>query len=230
MTDPGIGQITSRIADNESGKVGLRVMGKVRGSPNVSIWPTSAPRGMVFLGGDRSNTFTGDVEVSDSNILLLNKSFGATAIRGNITVRRGSGLVFWQSNQLADTATVTLDGREHLSGLSFEAKNYTMTESFHRLVVKGEGLLYFYQKPTYRTLFLDDLQIESGGLLRVADWTDGVTKLLVRKDSEHLDESLSRIRFDGYAPARISLVEHDANYWEVSALPLPTNNLVRVYS
>jgi len=189
-------------------------MGKVPGSPDVGIWP-NPNRGMVILGGTVSNTFTGDVEVLDSNLLFLDKSFGAKAVRGNIMVRGGSGLVLWQSNQLADTATVTLDGRQHLSGVSFEAKEFTMTEKFHRLVVKGDGLLYFYNRPTYRTLFLDDLLIESGGTLRVADWSDGMTKLLVRKDSEHLSESLRRIVFDNDKTKEAGLREYDKDYWEV---------------
>jgi len=189
-------------------------MGKVPSSPDVSIWP-NPNRGMVFLGGIVSNTFTGDVEVLESNILFLDKSFGATAIRGNILARGGSSIVLWKSNQFADTATVTLDGREHLSGLSFEGKNFTMTEKFHRLVVQGEGLLYFYNRPTDRTLFLDDLLVESGGLLRVADWVDGVTKILVRKDSANLSESLGQIVFDNEKEKEAGLREYDKNYWEI---------------
>jgi len=157
----------------------------------------------------------------DGGVLLLNKNNGATAIQGNILVRRGGTVSIWQSNQIADTSTVTLDGRELMAGFAFDMMSYALTEKFHQLVVRGEGKVLFHNKPNSRTLFLDDLLIEQGGVLYVGDWADGLTKLLVRKDSEHLRESLSRIRFEGYDPARISLVEYDANYWEVSGLPEP---------
>jgi len=207
--------ISSSITNNESRRVGLRIQGKLSSAPDVSIWPTSRNRAKVFLNGTVSNTFTGDVEVLDSHLLFLNKSNGATAVRGNIAVRKGAGLVLWQSNQIADSATVTLDGRQYLSGFSFEAKNYTMTEKFHRLIVQGEGLLYFYNRPTSRTLFLDDLQVEYGGVLRIADWINGVTRLLVRKDSAHLSESLNRISFDHNRARKAGLREYDKDYWEI---------------
>jgi len=218
--------INSPIVDNWSDPgpitVGLRIMGKVLGSPNVSIWETNAPRGMVFLGGDLSNTFTGDVEVSDSNVLFLNKTGGARAISGNVTVSGGSSVVLWRSNQIADSSTVTLDGRQHMSGFSFEAKNYSMQEKFYRLTVKGEGVLYFYKRPTSRTLFLDDLLIEYGGVLHVADWVYSYCTLLVRKDSMHLNESLHRINFMGHPKKGNGLKDSGyRDYWEIVPWPTP---------
>jgi len=210
--------INSPITDNVYGpgptRVGLRIMGKVRGSPNVSIWETNAPRGMVFLGGDRSNTFTGDVEVLDSNVLFLNKSGGARAINGNIMVRGGSSVVLWQSNQIADNATVTLDGRQHMSGFSFEAKDYSMTERFHRLTVQGEAVLYFFRRPASRSLYLDDLLIEYGGVLHIADWEYSSCSLLVRKSSDNLAYALNKIDFMGQPKRGIGLIDR-SDYWEI---------------
>jgi len=211
--------INSMITDNLYNPgpttVGLRIMDKVRGSPNVSIWETNAPRGMVFLGGNTSNTFTGAVEVLDSNVLFLNKSSGATAIKGDVIVRGGSSVVLCQSNQIADSATVTLDGRQHMSGFSFEAKNYSMTEKFHRLTVQGEAVLYFFRKPASRYLYLDDLLIQYGGVLHIADWEYLYCNLLVRKDSANLNDSLHRIDFMDRTNEVIGLRDTGNDYWEI---------------
>jgi len=99
--------------------------------------------------------------------------------------------------------------------------NYELSEKFHQLVVKGDGYLLFHKKPNKRTLFLDDLWIEEGGILYVGDWGDGVTKLLVRKDSDNLAESMERLRFKGYEYKPINLVSHDSDYWEITPLPEP---------
>jgi len=62
---------------------------------------------------------------------------------------------------------------------------------------------------------LDDLLIEYGGILYVGDWADGVTKLLVRKDSAHLSEWLERISFDHDQRRRVGLREYNKDYWEI---------------
>jgi len=191
-------------------KVGLRVSDQlVNGSVPHHL------RGFVFLRGNTSNTFTGDTEVLDGNFLHLNKSNGAIAIQGNIVLKTGGHVLLWQSNQIADTSTVTLDGRGEMVGILFDQMRYEMSEKFHKLVVMGKGLFAFHRRPNKRTLFLDDLMIEDGGILYVRDWADGVTKLLVRKDSEHLQDALHRIKFAGRREPKASIKDYDANYWEV---------------
>jgi len=214
----GVIHINSIIANNGNREVGLRIYN--RPGNGVGIDP-NAQRGFAFLRGATSNTFTGDTEVLDGNILVLNKSNGATAIQGNVYVSKGGAISIWQSNQIADTSTVTLDGREGMAGFAFDIMSYKMTEKFHKLVVKGEGRLLFHRHPNTRILFLDDLLIEEGGTLHIGDWVDGVTRLLVRKDSENLGASLKRISFEGYEPNKINLVNYNSDYWEVSALPEP---------
>ncbi|QIF01738.1 autotransporter-associated beta strand repeat-containing protein [Roseimicrobium sp. ORNL1] len=72
--------------------------------------------GTLIFSGTESNTFTGGVEVSDGT-LRLNKSGGATAIAGEVSV---SGfLVLDQSNQIADTSIMSVgNGAFHLEGHS----------------------------------------------------------------------------------------------------------------
>jgi len=206
----GVIHINSSITNNGAIRVGLRVSDKL-----VSGSVPHYMRGFVFLRGNISNTFTGVTEVIDGNLLHLNKSNGATAIQGDIVVKTGAYVLLWQSNQIADTSTVTLDGREEMVGFLFDQMRYEMSEKFHKLVVIRQGLLAFHRKPNKRTLFLDDILIEEGGILYIRDWVDEGTKLLVRKDSEHLQDALHRIKFEGLREPKASIKDYDANYWEV---------------
>jgi len=100
-----------------------------------------------------------------------------------------------------------------------------ITERFHSLVVDGVGILEFEGglKNHYdRTLYLDNLLVSERSELIVRSWGEGRDRLLVRKDSRNLEESLSRIDFEGYDRRTISRREYDENYWEVFAqIPEP---------
>jgi len=211
--------ITSAIVDNGKGKTGLRISGRVPGSPDVTIYPPSRWQSSVRLEGSRSNTFTGDTIISDSSILWLSKTNGAQAIGGNILIEKGSGVVIERSDQILDSATVTLDGRERSAGLCIE-KN--VTEKFHRLVVKGDGILSFHGLIPNRILWLDDLLIESRSILNVAEWRYGTTKILVRKDSKHLQESLEKVNFMDHLKNKNGLIETNyKDYYEIVPWPTP---------
>jgi len=205
--------ITSAIIDNGRGPTGLRISGRVPGSPDVTIYPPSVWQSSVWLEGNRSNTFTGDTIISDSSILWLSKSNGAQAIGGNVLIEKGSGVVIIQSNQISDSATVTLDGRKRSAGLCIE-KN--VTEKIHQLTVKGDGILSFHGSVPNRMLWLDDLLIESEGILHVAEWRDGQTKIFVRRDSKYLRNSLGKIDFMNYPKGENGLMEtDDKDYYEI---------------
>jgi len=69
---------------------------------------------------------------------------------------------------------------------------------------------------------VDELQVEEGGLLRIFNWKSTLTKLFVRKDSKYLEESLSRLAFEGYTPNSAGKRDYDNHYWEIYAkLPEP---------
>jgi len=211
-----VSDISSVISDNGKTSVGLRIDAR-----SIYRKNPSSEKGEVYLSGNKSNTFSGKVELLGRVNLKLEKENGATAIQGNIIIGDDSSLWIGISDQIGDRAVVTLNGKEGTARLGFLFYNYEITESFHQLVVKGRGHLNFYKPPNTRKLFLDDLLIEPGSTLEVTSWEDGASKLLVRKDSEHLHESIKRIHFKGYDPKRISLKDYDANYWEISALPEP---------
>ncbi|MCF7784488.1 MAG: autotransporter-associated beta strand repeat-containing protein [Prosthecobacter sp.] len=71
--------------------------------------------GMLTYSGTLANTFTGDTTIN-AGTLRLNKTAGVTAVVGNIIVNTGGTLQLNASNQIADTAGITLNGGA-ISGL-----------------------------------------------------------------------------------------------------------------
>jgi len=74
-----------------------------------------------------------------------------------------------------------------------------------------------YLKP----LYLDDLIIDDGSFIDITGWREGEDFFLVRKDSQHLSDSLKKIRFLGYAPNDLHLEEFNKDYWTISGAPEP---------
>jgi len=209
-TDPLL--INAVISDNERNKVGLRITGTKH-----SGWVATV------LGGDKSNTFTGPVEVSDEyNVVSLNKEKGAIAIRGDIFINNHAKLTLWRDGQIARSSIVRLRN----STFQFSDQRYeklTKTESFHKLVIEGTSYLQFSNEISLdkRFLYLDDLSIDYWGKLIVQGWKEGIHFLLVRKTSGSLEDALKKIAFEGYLPGRTHLESYNKDYWVISGTPEP---------
>jgi len=116
--------ISSVIQDHINHKVGLVMNGS---HPLGEL-------GVVSLTGRQENTFTGDVVVEGGrNILYLSKNNGVTAIQRNATVKNGGRLALSNSDQISDTATVTLSGKD--STFSFTGNGLDRSEKIHALVI-----------------------------------------------------------------------------------------------
>jgi len=182
--------------------------------------------GAIFLEGDQSNTFTGNVEISGTySGLVLNKSNGATAVRSNVFVRNNALFRFANNDQLLKTSNVTLATSGRLQVLAHFGGNITNT--FKNLIVEGNGIIHFNHKEGNSThskyyIYIDDLIINEGGHLEIHDWHDGQDFLLVRKNSQCLADALKKMSFVGYDPNNIHLEDFDTEYWSISATPEPT--------
>jgi len=214
-------EVNAKIEDHASHKVGLSVSG---GVPSFESH--------IDLAGNESNTFTGDVHISGHAGILLYKENAATAIRGNIFVNGNGYLALGRSNQIADSATITLNGNGGTASLIYHVGwSSTITEKIHKLVVNNNGVIDFYHHWPHgglphgtRDLYLDDLEVTAGSELLIKEWELGRDNIFVRKDSAHLWDSLTRIRFEG-APAGWHGVvqDYDSDYWLVIAgLPEPS--------
>jgi len=209
-TAPGNLYIRSVITDSTH-KVGVQLSGEY---------------GALVFEGDKSNTFTGNVEIlGASNSLHLNKVNGSVAVRSDIPIEQG-GLLFRRGNQLSKTSSVTLRNNGNLAYGSLS--NYSITNTFKNLVIENGGGIHFYHSDIKDSLnskyyiYLDDLIISDAGLLIVTGWQDGRDFLLVRKSSQHLADALTKMAFVGYNPANIHLRDFNRDYWQISALPEPT--------
>jgi len=194
-------------------RVGLRVTGD-----------NSAPSGLYLLGNE-SNTFTGNVEVSgNKKHLVLRKTNGATAVKSDISVNNKAILRFEGSNQLLNAVNVKLKGHSVLQTLAIFGGNITNT--FKNLIVEDSGIVHFNHEEGNSAnskyyIYIDDLIINGGGHLEVHNWHDGRDFLLVRKTSANLADALTKMNFAGYDPNNIHLEDFNRDYWQISALPEP---------
>ncbi|MEZ5387350.1 MAG: autotransporter-associated beta strand repeat-containing protein [Prosthecobacter sp.] len=70
---------------------------------------TKSGTGTFTLGGTTANTYSGLTSVTAGR-LILSKTAGTDAVAGDLSISGGADVTFGASNQIADTATVTMSG------------------------------------------------------------------------------------------------------------------------
>jgi len=211
--------IESAIVDYRGHKVGLNISGGVEGYLTH-----------VDLTGSVSNTFSGDIYISNLGGLQLYKLNGAEAVRGNIYVSDGGYLILSGSNQISDSSRIELDGRKRVATLYFcVLYNRNSSESVSGLKIDGSGVLDYSfpvtggNPPGLHAFYLDDLDVSIDSKLTIRNWKLGRNHLLVRKDSGHLYDALTRIKFEGYKEWRAGLKDFDKDYWQlIPDIPEPS--------
>jgi len=205
------------ITNNQGSRVSLTIT-------RDSDWASSKKR-IVALGGNQSNTFTGETTITGNNRLRLKKENLATAISGDLRIKQGATVELHRTRQINSKARVTLfsSAGDAASEIVFKGEQgRNLTESIHQLVVEGTGKIDFGGE-SYRgkhSLYLDDLEIKKGGRLIIENWKEGRDYLLVRKDSRNLHDSLKRIEFaDGRKWG--DLVDTGGDYYSISNAPEP---------
>jgi len=72
-------------------------------------------------------------------------------------------------------------------------------------------------------LYLDDLEVSDYGKLTIRNWQLGRDHLLVRKGSEHLIDSLNRIKFEEHWEWKAALKDYNRDYWQlIPGIPEPS--------
>jgi len=163
----------------------------------------------VALSGSQANTYTGATSVSGSQT-ELNLQKSNAAVSGDLTIRDSALVKTHARNQIKRRSTVSLISYTgNASPLRFVSRNYgnrNLQENIKCLVVEGKGVIDFGTEDSktshgIRYFYIDDLQVNSSGHLKILAWEEGRDHLLVRKDSKHLHDSLKRLAFEGYNPA-----------------------------
>ncbi|MDM0117105.1 autotransporter outer membrane beta-barrel domain-containing protein [Variovorax sp. J22R133] len=121
---------TARVTQTTQGTVNLA--GAISGSHGISFDAT-APTASYLLTGSKSNTYTGVTTVQGNAVLGLARTGGATAIPGDLNVD-GQGVVRLQaSEQIVDTAKVTVASTGQAGRHGFEFAGAGMTETIGSL-------------------------------------------------------------------------------------------------
>jgi len=207
--------IESVIADNGGMRVGLNIVGP-------STW--LGYRG-IGLTGNKANTFSGDINITGGARLDLYKEDGVVSVSGNLNVREGATAAVFRSGQIARKSRVLLQSKSKapsVFGLT-SAHRKDIREVFHELKVDGNAVVSFFldksQNPHgLREIILDDLDVMAGSHLLIKEWQNGRDRLLVRKDSAHVRDSLKRIEFEAHDTRSVNLRDYDKDYWEIYAL------------
>jgi len=199
--------VFSDVRDNPNGhNVGLKIVGS-GGNYNS---------GGVYLFGSRKS-FTGDTVVENGGRLVI---AGDSSIQSRRIYLNKGGLELWNSNALRDDAFVSLSNSSRIYfGAHFSIQRLSS------LYVYGEGTLDFGYVGDWKTeeLYLDDLVIGWGSELTLHQSGPGTARLLVRKDSKNLRNSLSRIRSDSDSRWRADLRDFNKDYWVVwGSVPEPS--------
>ncbi|WP_156468784.1 PEP-CTERM sorting domain-containing protein, partial [Cephaloticoccus capnophilus] len=204
--------VRTAIANNGNIKVGLEITN------------TSTAYNGIGLVGEQSNTFTGDVNVIGRAQLDLSKTNGAVAILSNLNLKEGAIVSIFRSNQIERGVRVLLKSKSQApSVFGFNGHHRVdLKESFRELKVEGHAVVSFSldnKEPHGRIeIALDDLNVMQGSYLLVKEWKDGRDRLLVRKNSAHVRDSLKRIEFENHDTRTVNLRDYNKNYWEIYAL------------
>jgi len=210
--------IDSEIKNDDGYKVGLRISGGVPGRYNHLDFTGRVP-----------NSFTGDVYISGYAGVGLARDNTSTVI-GNIFLSENGYLNISGSHQINDNSSIILNGSSGMPLLAFSSySHYTRdtVEKIHSLIIEGNGVIDFYAYPWEehgtRHFYLDDIDVTFGAELLIRSWALGRDHILVRKDSAHLQESLSRIKFGGRSEPKASVRDYNNDYWQIiPGFPEPT--------
>ncbi len=119
VTNPGRDYTSAPTITFKGGGGSGATVGTVTLAANTSGGLTKSGAGTLVLSGADANTFTGMTTVT-AGVMQLAKTAGVTAIAGDVTIGDGSTaaiLKLTNSEQIADTSTVTLNGTGSNAGI-----------------------------------------------------------------------------------------------------------------
>lgn len=128
VSNPGTGYTSAPTINLIGGGGSGATLGAIATAANSSGGLTKMGLGTLTLGGTEANTFTGLTTVMAGE-LVLSKTAGVTAVAGDIEVGDGTApavLRLANSNQIADTSVVTLQGTGANAGI-FRLNNRSET-------------------------------------------------------------------------------------------------------
>jgi len=154
---------------------------------------------------------------------------GAVAINGDVTVKNGGGIKIYKNNQINDRSSITLKSIDLNKSSHIDiggTDSSGVSERIGRLVIDYSGIIDFdagnNDYHLQRSFYINDLIINPHSSLTIFGWQEGRDHLLVKRDSAHLEDALTKMIFKGYDQSNIHLESFDKDYWEISATPEPS--------
>lgn len=188
---------------------------------------TKTGDGELTFSGSSANTYTGTTYVNAGTLTLGRDAF-TTAIAGNLVIGDGRGtdtVRLRNDEQIADTATVTLNGGTHGGSgvLKFDgAGGAGVTETFATLDVSGPAVVDFTGGTVCDAnfLYLDDLLMSATSELIIRNWVEFTDFILVKNTSTNVPGLLDQIQFDGYGSGAY-WVAYNSEYAQITPVPEP---------
>ncbi len=192
------------ITGNNGGTLNLSGAVDSTYDPGGQYWPPPDPGGAIIKQGNSTLELSGSQSNSIDNLqveggtVVLNKSNGATAVGGNISVSGGT-LLLASSNQIADNATLQLDG-----GTFATAGN---SENLGALTLSSTSTIDMGQNGTLA--FADSSGTAWSGSLLITNWDgedngDGFSQIYFGTDASSLTadqvNSISFVNPNGFGP------------------------------
>ena len=204
---------------------GLTLTGAGNGSISSIIGTTSGSltksgTGTWTLSG--ANTFTGATTVSGGTLTLANGSGSALGSTSGITVNSGGTLFLGASNQINNTATITLGGGTFAKGNFSEGS--TSTAGVGALILSAAGSHLDFGTGTVGALTFASFN-PGANTLTIDNWTgtaatagSGATDRLIFASDQ--SGNLGSFNFTGFGPGAVEF-NLGGGYYEVTPVPEP---------
>jgi len=145
--------------------------GAIGGSSESSGF-TLAGTGILELSGTADNTYTGVTTVNSANATLLLNKTNATAVAGDLTITTGT-VRLAQSNQIADTSSLAVNGTFDLNGNSETVGSLTGTGVITSST-SGSSTLTFGAASSTQTFYNGSIQDGSGTVSLIKQGADTI--------------------------------------------------------
>jgi fibronectin-binding autotransporter adhesin len=202
---------------------GLTLTGAGNGSISSIIGTTSGSltktgTGTWTLSG--ANTFTGATTVSAGTLILASGSGSALGSTSGITVNSGGTLLLGASNQINNTATITLGGGTFAKGNFSEGS--TSTAGVGALILSATGSHLDFGTGTVGVLTFASFG-PGGNALTIDNWTgtlatvgNALTDRLIFASDQ--SGNLSGFNFTGFGPGAVEF-DLGNGYFEITPVP-----------
>jgi fibronectin-binding autotransporter adhesin len=191
--------------DNSRTNGGLLQINAIVSGPSTV---TKTGAGTVILSG--ANTFTGATTISGGTLKVATSSGSALGTTSAVTVNSGGTLLLGASNQINNTAPITLAGGTFAKGDFSEGS--TSTAGTGALTLSATGSHLDFGTGTGGTLTFASFS-PGGYSLTIDNWTAAGTDRLVFNSDQ--SANLSHFNFTGYAAGAFE-IDLGGGYYEIT--------------